>query len=76
MNLKEPVDKNNITNAVNPAIAAITYALRWDCAEPIEFLRCWMHGEVDAIRKEWPEAPDSVFIGLEPLPTAQIITDH
>ena len=46
------------------AIEAMKYALRTD--EGMEFLRCWMHGDFDAIRKEWPDAPKSVFVGADP----------
>lgn len=31
------------------------------------FLRCWNEGDFDAIRREWPEAPDDVFEGADPL---------
>ena len=27
----------------------------------IEFLECWTHGEFDVCRKEWPEAPESLY---------------
>ncbi len=47
------------------ALAAMKFALHAD--EGMEFLRCWMHGDFDAIRKEWPEAPDAVFIGADPV---------
>jgi len=47
------------------AIEAMKYALKAD--EGMEFLRCWMYGEFDAIRKEWPDAPETVFIGADPL---------
>ncbi len=46
------------------AIEAMKYALKAD--EGMEFLRCWMHGDFDAIRKEWPDAPESVFVGADP----------
>ncbi len=45
-------------------IEAMKYALKAD--EGMEFLRCWMHGDFDAIRKEWPDAPESVFVGADP----------
>ena len=47
------------------AIAAIQFAL--DVDEGMEFLRCWIQGDFDVIRKEWPEAPEAVFIGADPL---------
>lgn len=45
----------------NSAVAAIQFALSTD--EGIEFLRCWNQGDFDVIRREWPEAPEEVFIG-------------
>lgn len=49
------------------AVAAIAYALdiRTEC--PMEFLRCWNQGDFDVIRAEWPDAPEEVFIGADPL---------
>lgn len=47
------------------ACAAIAFAL--DNDEGLEFLRFWNEGEFDVIRKEWPEAPEEVFIGADPL---------
>lgn len=44
----------------NAAVEAIKFAI--GTTEGIEFLRVWMHGEWDVIRKEWPEAPESVFV--------------
>lgn len=49
----------------NAAVAAIAFALEAD--EGMEFLRCWNQGDFDAIRDEWPEAPEAVFIGADPL---------
>ena len=46
------------------AIEAMKYAL--NAEEGMEFLRCWMHGDFGAIRKEWPDAPESVFVGAGP----------
>ncbi len=46
------------------AVEAMKYALRAD--EGMEFLRCWMHGDFEVIRKEWPDAPESVFVGADP----------
>lgn len=47
------------------AVAAIQYALETD--EGLEFLRCWLHGDFESIRAEWPDAPEAVFIGADPL---------
>jgi hypothetical protein len=49
-----------VTPAVTPAIAAIEYALKAD--EGMAFLRCWLHGDFDVIRDEWPDAPQAVFV--------------
>lgn len=49
----------------NAAVAAIQFALNTD--EGLAFLRCWNEGNFDAIRREWPEAPDAVFVGADPL---------
>lgn len=53
------------------AVAAIQFALETD--EGLEFLRCWNHGDFDVIRREWPDAPESVFIGADPLHPATIV---
>lgn len=49
------------------AVAAIAFALQEGSAGGIEFLRAWSYGEFRAIREEWPEAPEAVFIGADPL---------
>lgn len=46
------------------AVAAIQFALRDD--EGMEFLRCWNQGDFDSIRREWPDAPEEVFVGADP----------
>jgi hypothetical protein len=51
----------------NAAVAAIEFALSHECDCELDFLRCWFHGEFDVIREEWPEAPEDVFIGADPL---------
>ncbi len=53
------------TKRESSAIAAIQFALEAD--EGMELLRCWIQGDFDVIRKEWPEAPKAVFIGADPL---------
>lgn len=47
------------------SVAAIQFALETD--EGMTFLRCWNQGDFGAIREEWPEAPEAVFIGADPL---------
>lgn len=49
----------------NAAVAAIQFAL--DDNEGMQFLRHWNGGDFDVIRSEWPEAPEEVFIGADPL---------
>lgn len=51
----------------NTAVAAIVFATQ--NAEGLEFLRVWLHGDWDAIRREWPEAPESVYVKSQQLPT-------
>lgn len=48
------------------ACAAIEFAL--GAEEGLAFLHAWQHGDFDVIRREWPEAPQSVFIGTYPVP--------
>lgn len=50
---------------VDACVAAIQYALETD--DGLIFLRLWNEGEFDAIRKEWLDVPESVFIGADPL---------
>jgi hypothetical protein len=47
------------------ALAAINYAIQTECG--IDFLRCWTEGDFVTIRKEWPDAPEAVFVGADPL---------
>lgn len=51
--------------APHASVAAIAFALQDDDCEA--FLRCWNEGDFEAIRREWPEAPEDVFIGADPL---------
>lgn len=63
----EPVKEFNPRSNSNTdcAVAAIKYALAND--EPAAFLQLWMQGEFDALRKEWDNIPEAVFIGAEVL---------
>lgn len=47
------------------AVEAIEFALESDDGDG--FLRNWFNGEFDVCRREWPEAPDAVYIGADPL---------
>ncbi|KND62294.1 hypothetical protein BVER_01753 [Candidatus Burkholderia verschuerenii] len=48
----------------NAAIGAIKFALETE--EGLEFLRAWLHGDFSAIRRDWPDAPENVFVGADP----------
>lgn len=60
--LKEQLRGDNIMS--NPAVAAIEYTLNND--DGIQFLRCWHEGDFAALRAEWDNVPDEVFIGADP----------
>lgn len=47
------------------AVAAIQYALN-DSSSMFEFLYCWNEGDFQALRDEWEDVPDEVFIGADP----------
>lgn len=49
-----------VSNPFAAWAAATEFALR--CDEGLEFLRAWMHGDWDVIRREWPEAPPAVYL--------------
>ncbi len=50
------------------AAAAIQFSLSTDDGRT--FLELWQYGDFDIIRREWPDAPDAVFAGADPLHTA------
>jgi hypothetical protein len=58
---KEEVAQGNC----DAAVAAIQFALHDD--EGMQFLHLWNEGDFDVIRREWPDAPEEVFIGADPL---------
>lgn len=53
------------THSENAAAKAIEFALKAD--DGLAFLRLWQHGDFSAIRNEWPEAPQSIFVDADPL---------
>lgn len=58
--------KTELTNSGSgAAVEAIQFALRDD--EGMLFLRYWNQGDFDVIRREWPDAPEGVFVGADPL---------
>lgn len=40
-------------------LAVIQYTLKDE--DGLAFLQCWNGGDFQAIRKEWPDAPEEVF---------------
>ncbi len=46
------------------SVEAIKFALEAD--QGFEWLQLWNEGQFDACRKEWPEAPESCYIGADP----------
>jgi len=75
---KYPVDSDNLKISddgvielelyqPNAAVAAIAYALANPCESPLDFLRCWNSGDFEAIRQEWDDVPEEVFLGADPL---------
>ncbi|MNY60948.1 hypothetical protein D3C86_1975680 [compost metagenome] len=43
--------------------AVISYMLgKGYCEEPLEFLRCWNEGDFEALREEWPDAPEEIYL--------------
>ncbi len=53
----------------NPSTAAIAFALENTLSDHdgMEFLRLWNEGDFDTVREQWPDAPEEVFIGADPL---------
>lgn len=43
--------------------AVFQFMLDNQCESPLEFLRCWNEGNFDALRAEWPEAPEEIYLG-------------
>ena len=54
-------------DASDPALAAMQFAIALDAHGCKDFLELWNEGEFDVLRREWPAAPDKVYIGADPL---------
>lgn len=50
---------------MDAGLAAIQFALSTE--DGLAFLRLWNEGEFDLIRRDWPDAPEAVFVGADPL---------
>lgn len=46
---------------------AIKFALTLPTWETYDFLQMWSDGDFPELREGWPEAPESVYIGADPL---------
>lgn len=57
----------DLTNANNPAVAAIDYVLNSieDDSDSTLFLRMWNEGDFDGLRESFEDIPDEVFEGAE-----------
>jgi hypothetical protein len=62
------------SNGQDAAVAAIQFALETD--DGLTFLRLWNQGDFDTTRREWPEAPEAVYIGADPLHHETTIGDE
>lgn len=49
----------------NPGAAVIEFALTLRGDDCHTFLHYWSEGEFDVVRRNWPEAPDDVYIGAD-----------
>lgn len=65
---------SQVSVSQNAAVAAIQFAL--DDDDGIEFLRYWNEGEFDVLRRNWPGAPEDVYIGADPLHPKTTIVDN
>lgn len=52
--------------APDSALAAITFALTLGC-EVATFLDLWIAADFESLRKEWPNAPEEIYVGADPL---------
>ena len=51
---------NKIQSSYN---AVISYMLgKGYMEEPLQFLRCWNEGNFEALREEWPDAPEEIYL--------------
>lgn len=63
---RNPLDTGEVGRP-DPAVAAIEFAIDIGPHECWDFLNMWFHGDFPEIRREWPETPEAVFIGADPL---------
>lgn len=65
--------------AQDPASALITFILEHangpDGFDPVYLMETWNEGNFEALRRDWPELPEEVYIGADPLHKKTIIRD-
>ena len=55
--------ENEYRSATAAYNAVIEYILGKGFMEsPMEFLRCWNQGNFEALREEWPDAPEEIYL--------------
>lgn len=59
--------ERKIVQTNDPALAVIQYMLDNPTEDVMAFLHCWNEGDFDALRREWPDAPEEIYIGADPL---------
>lgn len=59
--------ERKIVQCNDPAIAVIQYMLDHPTDDVMAFLRCWNEGNFEALRREWPDAPEEIYIGADTL---------
>ncbi len=55
-----------VDTAPDAALAAITFALTLGC-EVANFLDLWVGADFETIRDVWPNAPEELYAGADPL---------
>lgn len=63
--LRTQIAQLNQGQDANNALIEFILSPKTECA--MEFLRCWNEGDFDACRREWPEAPETIYIGADTL---------
>jgi hypothetical protein len=53
------------------AVSAIEFSLR--TGDAASFLKYWLHGEWDVIRRNWPDAPEACFVPQELFPAENLV---
>lgn len=54
-------ENERLCKGLAATVAALEFAMNTDCHSA--FIRLWLHGQFDELRKEWPEAPEAIYDG-------------